>query len=106
MGAKEKVLDKEIHLLEEKLGLYGRDDKVLHYDPYYYGNSFWDREGYREDLKMKLEKGYASPPIIVATLDQPFLLSLIPSGRFCSIVLWAHKDYYLIPEDSERAGSL
>jgi hypothetical protein len=33
LGAKEKVLDKEIHLLEEKLGLYGRDDKVLHYAP-------------------------------------------------------------------------
>lgn len=102
---KKKALDKEIHLLEEKLGLYGRDDKASHYDSHYYGNSFWDREDYREDLKTKLEKGYVSPPIIVVTLDIDPLHSLIPPGRICRIILLAHKDYFHIPEDLERADA-
>ena len=55
---KKKELDKEIHLLEEKLGLYGRNNKVLHYDPLYFRNNLGDRKDYCKDLKKKLEKGY------------------------------------------------
>lgn len=106
LGTKEeKELDKEIHLLEEKLGLYGRNNKVLHYDPLYFRNNLGDRKDYCKDLKKKLEKGYVSPPIIIAITYAPPIHSFIPSNTIYDVVLLVHKDYYYIPKESERADT-
>lgn len=102
---KKKELDKEIHLLEEKLGLYGRNNKVLHYDPLYFRNNLGDRKDYCKDLKKKLEKGYVSPPIIIAITYAPPIHSFIPSNTIYDVVLLVHKDYYYIPKESERADT-
>lgn len=104
---KKKELDKEIHLLEEKLGLYGRNDKSLHYDPLYFRNNFLrNREDYCKDLKKKLEKGYVSPPIIIATTRESFPTNCcISLNTIYDVVLLVHKDYYHIPKESERADT-
>ena len=111
---KKKELDKEIHLLEEKLGFFG--------DPAFVGlivgiflglltrqapttNNLGDRKDYCKDLKKKLEKGYVSPPIIIAITYAPPIHSFIPSNTIYDVVLLVHKDYYYIPKESERADT-
>lgn len=85
---KKKELDKEIHLLEEKLGLYGRNNKVLHYDPLYFRNNLGDRKDYCKDLKKKLEKGYVSPPIIIAITYAPQYTLLYHQIQSMMLCFW------------------
>lgn len=100
---KKRELNEEIHLLEEKLGLYGRNNKALHYDPYYYKNKDWYREDYLNDLKKKVEKSYQSPDIIVATIQRIYRWS--PENIAYEVILLVHKEYYDIPEHSMTVES-
>ena len=50
-----KERDLKIHELEEKLGLIGRDNKALYYDPHYYRNRNENRNDYLVDLKRKVD---------------------------------------------------
>lgn len=62
--AEVKKRNKRIHELEEKLGLGKRDDKALHYDPFYYKNRNKDRNDYLSDLEYKVSQNYKSPDFI------------------------------------------
>lgn len=92
---KKKELDKEIHLLEEKLGLYGRNNRALHYDSYYYKNMDWYREDYLNDLEKKVEKSYQSPDIILAIkeIEGGIAYSIEYSGK-CQVLMLANKNIY------------
>ncbi len=66
--------NKKIRELEEKLGLGKRDDKALHYDPFYYKNRNKDRNDYLNDLEYKIAQNYKSPDFIkVINRDADFI---------------------------------
>ena len=90
---KKKIMDREIQQLEEKLGLHGRDDKALYYDPCYYKNKNRKRKGYLNDLKTKLEKDYKSPDIIIGIRDYGF-----EEDEDCDVLILVHKKSYDIPK--------
>ena len=93
---KKKELDKEIHLQEEKLGLYGRNNKALHYDPYCYKNKDWCMEDYLNDLKKKVKKSY--PDIILAIEEtKGGIAYYIEYSGKCQVLMLANKNIYEIP---------
>ena len=67
-----KERDLKIHELEEKLGLIGRDNKALYYDPHYYRNRNKNRNDYLVDLKKKVDCNYNSPDIITVIVESTF----------------------------------
>lgn len=99
---KKRELNEEIHLLEEKLGLYGRNNKALHYDPYYYKNKDWNRKGYLENLKKKLENNYKSPHIILVTQESEGGLGCMGYSGDCQVLILAHQDYYTMPQNEKH----
>lgn len=103
---KKKMLDMEIRQLEKKLGLHGRGEKALHYDPYYYKKKDRERKDYLNDLKIKLEKGYQSPDIIIVMKETASGLEASCFQGDCEVLVLIHKDYYNLPEDNEAAASV
>lgn len=101
---KKKIMDREIQQLEEKLGLHGRDDKALYYDPYYYKNKNRKRKDYLNDLKTKLEKDYKSPDIIIVIRNFD-LFEEDDIGLFeedCDVLIMVHKNFYDISKLRSR----
>ncbi len=99
-----RAINAEIKALEEKLGLYGRDEKALYYDDHYVNRGDNEREDYLKDLRKKVEEGYASPDLIIviqhiyAELCIPFLYNM-ESNAVCKVLFMARKDIYNFPQD-------
>ena len=97
--AKEKKeRDLKIHELEEKLGLTGRDNKALYYDPHYYRNRNKNRNDYLIDLKRKVDCNYNSPDIITVIVESTFDSSIFDEDSECSTLIMVHKDYYNVSQ--------
>lgn len=96
---KKKEQDLEIHKLEQKLGLIGRDNKALHYDPHYYKNRNENRNDYLVDLRRKVNDNYSSPDII--TVINTFESFIFDEDFECNIIVMIHKDYYNIRTEKD-----
>lgn len=92
--------NKEIHELEERLGLKGRNSRTRYYDAYYCKNQDSDRVDYLNNLRKKLVDGYKSPDIIIAAerIENHSCLSERFNARYNALLL-ASKEYYNIPKD-------
>lgn len=90
--------DLEIHELEEKLGLIGRDNKALYYDPHYYKNQNENRNDYSVDLRRKVDDNYNSPDIITVIVESTFDSSIFSENSECSTLIMVHEDYYNVPQ--------
>ena len=93
-----KERDLKIHELEEKLGLIGRDNKALYYDPHYYRNRNKNRNDYLVDLKKKVDCNYNSPDIITVIVESTFDSSIFDKDSECSTLIMVHEDYYNVPQ--------
>ena len=113
-----KERDLKIHELEEKLGLIGRDNKALYYDPHrcaalfveseepgtlyydphYYRNRNENRNDYLVDLKRKVDCNYNSPDIITVIVESTFGYSSFDEDSECSTLIMVHEDYYNVPQ--------
>ena len=93
-----KERDLKIHELEEKLGLIGRDNKALYYDPHYYRNRNENRNDYLVDLKRKVDCNYNSPDIITVIVESTFGYSSFDEDSECSTLIMVHEDYYNVPK--------
>ncbi len=93
-----KERDLKIHELEEKLGLIGRDNKALYYDPHYYRNRNKNRNDYLVDLKRKVDCNYNSPDIITIIVESTFDSSIFDEDSECSTLIMVHEDYYNVPK--------
>lgn len=93
-----KERDLKIHELEEKLGLIGRDNKALYYDPHYYRNRNKNRNDYLIDLKRKVDCNYNSPDIITVIVESTFDSSIFDEDSECSTLIMVHEDYYNVPK--------
>ena len=93
-----KKRDLKIRELEEKLGLIGRDNKALYYDPHYYRNRNENRNDYLVDLKRKVDCNYNSPDIITVIVESTFGYSSFDEDSECSTLIMVHEDYYNVPQ--------
>lgn len=110
VARKRERLNAEIRKLEKILGLEGRDETCVQYDPYFYRNFSRDRLHYYYALKNKAERGYKSPDIVLAMkrkmpeIKFPEMETLIcraNSGPSKYIVyLMADKGIYNIPDEA------
>lgn len=96
---KKLKMNAEINELENRLGLIGRTEKALNYDPYFMKKNS-SREEYLNDLRKKVAQIYQSPSLILATEEFEAHGVCPPhySGDCLALVL-VHIDYYKLPPD-------
>ena len=93
------------------LGLEGRDETCVQYDPYFYRNFSRDRLHYYYALKNKVERGYKSPDIVLAMkikkpeinfldmLESPICRANSGPSKYI-VYLMADKGIYNIPDEA------
>lgn len=111
VARKRERLNAEIRKLEQILGLEGRDETCVQYDPYFYRNFSRDRLHYYYALKNKAERGYKSPDIVLAMkikkpeinflnmLESPICRANSGPSKYI-VYLMADKGIYNIPDEA------
>ena len=110
VARKRERLNAEIRKLEQILGIEGRDETCVQYDPYFYRNFSRDRLHYYYALKNKVERGYKSPDIVLAMkikkpeinflnmLESPICRANSGPSKYL-VYLMADKGIYNIPDE-------
>lgn len=100
---KGRKTDAEIHELEIRLEITGRNKTALNYDPYYCKKNN-NREEYLADLRKKVAENYQSPDLILVTRE--FESHGVCAPQLCSddclVLVLAHIDYYQKPSATQH----